>query len=322
MFPPLMGNFDFTKVLNTLAGELMSVVIPVCITMILSSILTLSVLVRPGNTVDLSAYYKISSTESSSEVDWKSIVYVVLGFVALILIITKLIVWLYKKGYTKIIYGWLTLSLLSIFGTFSAYVVSLLFSRFDGPAISISWLIIICGICGLPFLFTILYVRDIESKPLLLKIQQVGLVLVSVLAAFGFSFFPNSITYLLLFAMAVYDMYAVLTPKGPLKELVELAEERKEPIPGLIYQSKKMKLGLGDFIFYSILVNKALIISGGVALLVAIAVLFGLFLTLVVLLSVGHALPALPFSIFIGLITLFVGQYIELGWFKSIFTIG
>lgn len=43
---------------------------------------------------------------------------------------------------------------------------------------------------------------------------------------------------MLLAAMSLYDLCAVLAPGGPLKALVELAEEREEDIPALVYEAR------------------------------------------------------------------------------------
>jgi len=44
-------------------------------------------------------------------------------------------------------------------------------------------------------------------------------------------FFPEWTIWALLVGLAIYDIFAVLTPWGPLKALVELSQERGDAIP-------------------------------------------------------------------------------------------
>jgi presenilin-like A22 family membrane protease len=90
------------------------------------------------------------------------------------------------------------------------------------------------------------------------------------------------------------------------------AEERKE--------RTSIRLGLGDFIFYSILVSKAALFSFTTFAVCTLAVLSGLGLTLLLLAVYGAALPALPVSIALGVVFYLFTRFIMEPWVEAVFT--
>ena len=83
------------------------------------------------------------------------------------------------------------------------------------------------------------------------------MVVVSALLGWSLTKLPEWTTWAVLIALAFWDVLAVGCASGPLRKMVDLAQERDEPIPGLIYPGEGIQLGLGDFIFYSMLVGRA-----------------------------------------------------------------
>lgn len=62
-----------------------------------------------------------------------------------------------------------------------------------------------------------------------------------VVVAYIFTSIPAWTTWVLLVAMALYDLFAVLTPQGPLQILVNLAVERDQEIPALVYEAREVR---------------------------------------------------------------------------------
>ena len=285
-----------------------------------------------------------------------------------VLAATSFFILLYKYRCMKLIYTWLICASGMLLGMFGGVGVYLACDTFQFPLdwFTLAFLVWNFGVCGVISIFW--------YAPL--KLQQAYLVAVSVLMAAALTQLPEWTTFIILGVISVYDIFAVLCPKGPLKVLIDAAEENDEVIPALLYSTALwfitmarvsprlsaagsaveletvdvgsadevsseeedevdgdvsdsaalmanergeltdtglpppelrtgMQLGLGDFVFYSFLVGRAALYDWTTVFSTFIAIVFGLLATLVLLSVYNRALPALPISIFLGIIFYF-----------------
>ncbi|MBN1215008.1 MAG: hypothetical protein JXA99_06135 [Candidatus Lokiarchaeota archaeon] len=125
---------------------------------------------------------------------------------------------------------------------------------------------------------------------------------------------PYWTTFAILIGISLWDLFAVLTKKGPIKQMIDLMSESKsEELDSQIkkgeaeYDTSKLEIGIGDFAFYSMLTSAALVITGNIYVMIfsAIAIIIGTGITIQGL-KRNKILPGLPISIFLGIGTLLI----------------
>jgi presenilin-like A22 family membrane protease len=114
-------------------------------------------------------------------------------------------------------------------------------------------------------------------------------------------FFSASIPFysavLILVFLAVYDVFAVYY--GPVGKI---ADSGLDQLQGLSYSFKDVQMGLGDLVFYSMLVGTMLFNFGLLSYIVSlVGILAGSFITFLLLEKRGM-FPGLPFPILLGLV--------------------
>lgn len=136
--------------------------------------------------------------------------------------------------YTRVIHAYMCFAGFSIFFVLVGIIAIQVLQKEGGHMDWISFVYIL-------FNFAAIGAVTLFFAPAPLLLKQSYLVITGVVTAFVFTWIPEWTTWILLGAMSVYDIVAVLTPAGPLQMLVQMAEEREEEIPALVYQARPVE---------------------------------------------------------------------------------
>ncbi|KAB2073344.1 hypothetical protein ES319_A07G076400v1 [Gossypium barbadense] len=392
------------SLLDSLGEEIIRILTPVSICMLLV-VLLVSILNSSSSLYVTSSIATIAYSETGSDSSWDKFIGALLNslvFVAVVTVATFILVLFFYLKCSKFLKIYMGFSSFVVLGFMGGEIALFLIEEFSVPVDCITFLVLL-------FNFAVIGVLAVFMSKMPIIVTQGYLVLIGMLVAYWFTLLPEWTTWVLLVAMALYDLAAVLLPVGPLRLLVELAMSRDEDIPALVYEARPVthhdsasrpvqtriwrerqnarldsedssslnsdlnstvsivqsshngariarveegqvsqrdaelsaplidhrmdaqdgmsteslmlegmglgssgaiKLGLGDFIFYSVLVGRAAMYDFMTVYACYLAIVAGLGITLMLLALYQKALPALPVSIALGVLFYFLTRFL------------
>ncbi|KAJ6293844.1 hypothetical protein OIU76_022001 [Salix suchowensis] len=223
------------SVIDSLGEEIVRIVTPVSICMFMVVLLVSTL--NTGSSSSASSFNSIATiayNETTSDSFWeklKGALFNSLIFVAAITLATFVLVLLFYLRCTHFLKLYMGFSSFLVLGFMGGEIALFFIGDFNIPIDSITFFVIL-------FNFASVGVLAVFMSKMAIFVTQGYLVVIGVLVAYWFTLLPEWTTWVLLVALALYDLAAVLLPVGPLKILVELAISRDEDIPALVYEAR------------------------------------------------------------------------------------
>jgi presenilin 1 len=226
------------SVLDTLGAEVLAVMSPVSICMALV-VLLISLLSPPSSGSAVASPPPVTAAtlvylESPNDTPAQKFLGALLDaavFVVLVAVVTFVLVALYYYRCTGFLKNYMRFSaffvIFSMGGAIAAAVLRRLAAPLDAPT---AFLLLFNGAA--------VGVLSVFASAVPILVRQGYMVALAVIVAAWLSRLPEWTTWIMLVALALYDLVAVLAPRGPLRMLVELASSRDDELPALVYESR------------------------------------------------------------------------------------
>ncbi|GLJ11239.1 hypothetical protein SUGI_0148220 [Cryptomeria japonica] len=224
------------SILDGFGEEIVRIVSPVSICMFMVVVLVSVLNDNSSSSASITSVATLVYNEQSSDSDWEKFEGALLNalvFVGVVTVVTFLLVCLFYYRCIAFLRFYMGFAAFIVLAYMGGAVAVLLVQALSIPIDCITFGIVL-------FNFSVAGVLSVFMGNVPIIFTQGYLVLIGVLVAYWFTMLPEWTTWVLLVAMAIYDVVAVLIPGGPLRILVELAISRDEEIPALIYEGRPL----------------------------------------------------------------------------------
>lgn len=226
------------SVLDTLGAEVLAVMSPVSICMALV-VLLISLLSPPSSGSAAGAPPPVTAAtlvylESPNDSPGQKLLGALLDaavFVALVAAVTFVLVALYYYRCTGFLKNYMRFSAFFVIFSMGGAIVSTVLRRLAAPLDAPTVLLLL-------FNGAAVGVLSVFASAVPIIVRQGYMVALAVIVAAWLSRLPEWTTWIMLVALALYDLVAVLAPRGPLRMLVELASSRDDELPALVYEAR------------------------------------------------------------------------------------
>ena len=303
--------------------------IPIIIAVVCAGFLTYATIVLAG--VEIEGGYISEKEFGAAGGILNGLIFTIVAAISsfIIILIVK------KKGINVLKYVFsISFGFLGFFLTwfFAEILIYLIFVQFpESELVYNSYMFLINYILpagGFIFTFILLY-EYLTSRSIRVKnftVLYIGTLTGALLGAI----MPLWTTLAILIGISLWDIFAVKSKRGPIKEMIDIASinsqnnilsekelKAKFETGEVEYDTSKLEIGIGDLAFYSMLTSSALIFSQNliVTILTAVAIIIGTGITITGL-KRNKILPGLPISIFLGLGTMILSWYVLSIFFK------
>lgn len=229
-------------VLDGLGAEVLAVMSPVSICMALV-VLLISLLAPPSAPGSAAAAAQppppvtaatLVYLESPTDTPGQKLVGALLDaavFVALVAVVTFVLVALYYYRCTGFLKNYMRFSAFFVLFSMGGAIAAAVLRRLGAPLDAATALVLL-------FNASAVGVLSVFASAVPIVVRQGYMVALAVIVAAWLSRLPEWTTWVMLIALALYDLVAVLAPRGPLRMLVELASSRDDELPALVYESR------------------------------------------------------------------------------------